>query len=234
MDGLLQFARGPLFAATFTFMIAGLVRHIFLESTQLYQSVKRLSDRRISVGGNLRQLLGWLFPVNRIHRLRPLLSVASFSFHVGLLIVPVFLVSHIDLWRGVLGFGWPGISIFIADVLTLVTIVAGIVLFCMRVFDTGARSLSSAMDYVLIAILLIPFVSGFMACHPSVNPLSYKLTMLIHILSADVVFILIPTTKLAHCVLFMFDRFSSDVFWRMPVGAGDKVAHELHGEEARV
>ena len=105
---------------------------------------------------------------------------------------------------------------FIADVLTLVTITAGIVLFCVRAFETGSRSLSSGMDYLLIVILLIPFVSGFMACHPAVNPLSYKPMMLIHILSADVVFILIPTTKLAHCVLFMFDRFSSDIFWRMP------------------
>jgi len=38
----------------------------------------------------------------------------------------------------------------------------------------------------------------------------------------------------SRCALFLFDRFSSDIFWRMPAGAGDKVARELHGEEARV
>jgi nitrate reductase gamma subunit len=234
MEGLLHFARGPLFVATFTFMIAGLLRHIYLESTQLYSSVRRLSDRRISVGGNLRQLAAWLVPVNRLYRLRPLISLTSFVFHVGLLVVPVFLVSHVALWRGTLGFGWPALSMPAADILTLITIVTGIVLFCVRVFDTGARSLSSPMDYLLIVILVIPFASGYMACHPAVNPLPYNPMMLTHILSAEVVFVLIPTTKLSHCVLFVFDRFSSDVFWRMPIGAGDRVAHELHGEEARV
>ena len=234
MDGLLQFAKGPLFAATFTFMIVGLLRHIYLESTQLYRSVMRLADRRISIGGNLRQLAVWLLPVKRLYRLRPFLSLTSFIFHVGLLAVPVFLISHIDLWRGVLGFAWPGIPMAAADVLTLITIVAGIVLFCVRVFDTGARALSSPMDYALIAVLIVPFVSGFMACHPAVNPLPYNAMMLTHVLSANLIFVLVPTTKLAHCVLFVFDRFSSDVFWRMPVGAGERVAHELHGEEARV
>jgi hypothetical protein len=47
-------------------------------------------------------------------------------------------------------------------------------------------------------------------------------------------FVLLPTTKLSHAVLFIFDRFSSDVFWKMPEGAGDRVAEELYGEGRKV
>jgi hypothetical protein len=67
-----------------------------------------------------------------------------------------------------------------------------------------------------------------------VNPLSYNAMMLIHLLGAELVFVLLPTTKLSHCVLFPFLRVSSEIFWRMPPGSGDRVARELHGEETRV
>ena len=42
---------------------------------------------------------------------------------------------------------------------------------------------------------------------------------------------LMPFTKLSHAVLFPFERVSSDVYWRFPAGAGDRVAEALHGKE---
>ena len=57
--------------------------------------------------------------------------------------------------------------------------------------------------------------------------------MLIHLLSAELLFVLIPFTKLAHIVLFFFDRISG-LHWQLRPGAGDQVAEALYGEEARV
>jgi hypothetical protein len=57
--------------------------------------------------------------------------------------------------------------------------------------------------------------------------------MLVHILSAELLFISIPFTKLARIVLFFFDRISG-LHWQLQPGAGDKVAEVLYGEEARV
>ena len=234
MEHFLLFAKGPLFAVTFSFMVIGLIRVAFLQTTQLYECVGRLSDRKFNIVKNLKQFAGWLIPVNHIYHQRPIISIVSFTFHIGLLIVPIFLVNHIDLWRNMLGFGWPGISTVLADVLTLITIIAGVILFFARLFNAASQALSAAMDYFLLILLMVPFVSGFMAFHPAVNPLSYNAMILTHILSAELVFVLIPTTKLSHCVLFPFDRFSSEVFWKMPAGAGEAVARELHGEEARI
>jgi hypothetical protein len=45
--------------------------------------------------------------------------------------------------------------------------------------------------------------------------------------------VLVPFTKLAHVVLFAFDRISA-VHWQLTPGAGDKVAEALFGDEARV
>ena len=57
--------------------------------------------------------------------------------------------------------------------------------------------------------------------------------MLTHLLSAELLFVLVPFTKLAHVVLFFFDRISQ-VHWQLRPGAGNRVARALFGEEAKV
>ena len=92
-----------------------------------------------------------------------------------------------------------------------------------------SRELSSKTDYFLISAVLIPFITGFLASNPAWSPLPYESMMLLHVLSAELVFVLMPTTKLAHVVLFPFDRLSGDIFWRLVPGAGDRVAETLRG-----
>ena len=55
--------------------------------------------------------------------------------------------------------------------------------------------------------------------------------MLVHVLSGEIVLVMIPFTKLVHCVLIPFDWYSSGLFWQLRPGAGEDVARELHGEE---
>ncbi|MEJ2367722.1 MAG: hypothetical protein P8Z49_05090 [Acidobacteriota bacterium] len=57
--------------------------------------------------------------------------------------------------------------------------------------------------------------------------------MLLHILSAEALFVAIPFSKLAHMVLFPFDRLSQ-VHWQLKPGAGDRIAAALYGDEAQV
>ena len=234
MKEFLDFAKGPLFIGTFSFMVLGLLRRVISQWMQMRTSLKRLTNREIAVGANVKQSLAWLLPVKHLYRNRPFVSLMSFLFHVGLLLVPILLANHIDLWRRGLGIVWPGMSPGTADVLTVVTIVAALVLLGFRLFDRAGRTLSSSLDYFLLVAILLPFVSGFMAFHPAFNPLAYDAMLLIHVLSSELLFVLLPTTKLAHAALFIFDRFSSDVFWKMPAGAGDRVAQELYGEGRKV
>ena len=82
-------------------------------------------------------------------------------------------------------------------------------------------------------MVLLPFLFGFFAGHPSFNPFPWETAMLLHLLSAEALFIAIPFTKLAHIVLYLFDRLSA-VHWQLKPGAGDKVAEALFGKEAKV
>jgi len=183
---------------------------------------------------NLKLFIEWMLPVGHIYRNKPIMSICSFVFHIGLLIVPIFLLSHIDLWKRNIGISWPGIPMWLADILTISTLFCIAVLFVFRIINQSTRALSSGSDYLLLICVAIPFATGFMAVHPTFNLFTYNAVLLLHVLSSELIFIILPHSKLVHAVLFPFDRISSDIFWNMPSGAGEKIASELHGKEAKV
>lgn len=233
MNQWLEFARGPLFIASFSLMALGLARLVGLELFEMTRSWLRMRDRNIPWKQNLKTAAEWMVPVRAIGRSRPLMSVASFLFHVGLIVTPIFLAEHILLWRRGLGFGWPGLGPALADFLTLMTIVAGLYLLAARGFHPATRALSKFSDYALLIILLVPFVSGYLAMHPHLLFTRIETMLLVHILSGELVFVLLPFTKMAHVVMFPFNRVSSDFYWRFPADGPDRVAEALHGKEVK-
>lgn len=232
MEGLIDFARGPLFALTFGIMVLGLLRLVVI---QVYTLVKTKGRRLRNAPWRkiVRETLSWALPYRHLIRGARVFSLASFLSHIGLIVVPVFLADHIVLWERFLGFGLPAIGGLLADALTLGTIACMLVLLGCRLFVRRHRAVSRPIDYGLLLLLIIPFGAGFLAGHPGVNPFSWEAMMLVHLLSAEILFVLVPFTKLAHIVLFAFDRIS-EVHWQLRPGAGDRVAEALFGSEARV
>jgi len=232
MQQWIEFAKGPLFAFTFLIMILGLARLVVVQVVSLINGKgRRLRNapwRKILV-----EAASWVVPVKHLIPGTKVFSIISFLFHIGILAVPLFLADHIALWEKQFGVNLPQIGYGLADFLTLFTIASIIVLFGFRTFSQRLRSMSMRSDYVLLVLVLLPFASGFMAMHPRFNPVSWEVMMLIHLLSAELLFVLIPFTKLAHIVLFFFDRISG-IHWQLRPGAGDEVAKALYGEEARV
>jgi nitrate reductase gamma subunit len=232
MEQWIEFARGPLFALAFLVMVLGLARQVVI---QIYSLVirkgRRLQNapwRRIAADA-----VTWVIPVRHLIKGTIFFSIVSFLFHIGVILVPLFLADHVVLWEGLLGIKLPQLGQAAADALTLGTITCLVLLLGCRLFIPRLRSMSRPMDYLLLLVILLPFVAGFLASHPSVNPVSWQLAMLVHLLSAELLFVLVPFTKLAHVVLFVFDRISA-VHWQLRPGAGDKVAEALFGREARV
>jgi nitrate reductase gamma subunit len=232
MESWIEFAKGPLFAVTFLVMVLGLARHVLIQVVTLVRGkgrrLRAAPWRKIFA-----ESLGWAFPVKHLIKGTIVFSSASFIFHIGAILVPVFLADHIVLWEGLLGVDLPSIGRGIADVFTLLTIACLLVLLACRLLIGRLRAMSRRTDYVLLLLILVVFTAGFMASHPGVNFLPWSTAMLIHLLSAELLFVLVPFTKLAHIVLFAFDRMSA-LHWQLRPGAGDQVANALFGKEARV
>jgi len=229
MHDMLQFARGPLFRLAFLVMALGLLRLVILALWGIGQMIYRARDRNNPYSKVVKTTLTWLIPIQRLHRSRPWLSYSSFLFHVGLIVTPIFLLDHIHLWRASIGLSWPGIPKTIADALTLLVLASGILLIGMRIFNPYTRRVSGFLDYFLVLLILLIFSTGFIASRPY-NPIPYETSMLIHVLSADILLLLAPFTKIAHCVLFPLVRMTSELAWKFPPEAGKNATIQVHGE----
>jgi len=232
MEQWIEFAKGPLFALTFLIMVLGLIRLVIIQiytiSAGKGRKLRNTLWKKIII-----DTLSWVIPVRHLIPGTKIFSIVSFLCHIGIILVPLFLASHIVLWESFLKFDLPQIGFGLADFLTLFSIACLIILLGFRIFSSRLRAMSKTMDYILLINILIPFIAGYLALHPNINPFSWNTVMLIHILSAEILFVLIPFTKLAHIVLFIFDRISG-IHWQLRPGAGDRVAETLYGKEAKV
>lgn len=227
MEAWLDFGRGTLFRLAFALMALGLLRIFILTIVGVVESYRRNPDKILPWKEIGKQTLGWLAPVRRLWRQRPFYGTASLLFHVGLLAVPVFLAAHVLLWKRSAGIAWPAIPQTVADWLTLLVIATGVALFLGRAIPAAARALSRLQDYMWPLLLVVPFATGYVCSHAALSPKAYQAVMLLHVYAADLILILIPFTKIAHCVLAPLSQLVTGVAWKFPAGAGDRVAATL-------
>lgn len=234
MESWLDAAKGPLFRLCFAIMILGLIRIFLLDIWGAYKAYRKAGDKTMPWKLIFSRSMEWIFPVKRIGHNRPFYSVISILFHVGLLLVPLFLFAHVQLWKESLDVGWITLPYQWAFWLTLSTIFFALALFIGRLLNKSSSFISRKQDYFWPLILLIPFVTGFVCAHLSVHPQTYQTFMLIHVLSGDLIFVLIPFTKIAHCVLMPLSQVVCTIAWKFPPETDESVCATLNKKGAPV
>jgi nitrate reductase gamma subunit len=229
IESWIDLARGPLFRISLGILVLGLAYRFGVVLVQVVAAWRRAGDRRLPTGAVAAATLGWLLP-KRLLRARPLYSVASFSFHVGIILVPLFLVGHVALLRGYLPRDWPRLDPLLADVLTLVCVVALGSLLIGRTMSPTARALSKTQDVAIVAMLLLLVLSGFFASHPMLSPLGARTMLLVHMLVGNLALVLTPMTKIVHCVLYPLTQLVFELGWHFPAETGEHVAVALNKE----
>ncbi|MCL5991980.1 MAG: hypothetical protein M1419_07755 [Bacteroidetes bacterium] len=231
MEELLDIAKGPLFRFSFAIMILGLIRVFVLSLINGCEAKKKAKDKSIPKGYVRKMTFGFLFPL-RAFRVKPVYAFVSILFHIGLLITPIFLFDHALLFQNSIGISWIDLTLSkqLADWLTILTIITGIILLLIRLSSKTSRFISRNQDYLWPLLLLIPFISGLVCAQFTVEPDVYNIFMLIHILSGCLIFILMPFTKIAHCILLPLSQWITARAWKFPPDAGEKVYIDLGKE----
>jgi nitrate reductase gamma subunit len=233
MEALIDWARGPAFAFALAFMLAGMLRHMLVTLWEMRKTMRRAGDKSLAYGPALKATLRWLFPLGKL-RHQFLFTLSSLLFHVAILVVPLFLAGHIALWARGTGLSWPAIPGSLADILTVIAVVAGVALVVQRLAARATRALSRLQDYALPLLVALPFASGFFLVHPNLNPFSFSATLLVHIMSANLILVLMPITKLTHAVLLPSAQLVSEMGWRWPADAGTRVGIALDKQDEPV
>ncbi len=232
MEAFIEFGRGPFFRFAVAVAIFGLLRHLILTIIGLRRVRAMAGDKSFSPGRIFIQTLSRLNPLRYFFGNRAVYSILSAVFHVGLILVPIFYLGHIRLWRQGIGLSWPALPGSIADILTLITIVTAGLLLVGRALARTSRLMSRPQDWLLPPLILVAFLTGYFLAHPTKNPLSLETAMVLHVWVANLLLLLTPFTKIAHCALLPLSQFVAEMSWRMVPGAGHDVDKTL-GKEGK-
>ena len=187
-----------------TLSIIGLALFVlFIQFVNLYR-ISRSKDAVVydnwSWRWALRSIFRWLIPFGtESMKSHPFVTLAYFSLHFAIFAI---LLSHIFLWRHPINAGWWSGSDRIAGASTLIFIASFLFIVIRRMVAPEVRIITTIGDYLLLALVVAIFISGYMAY----VGLNYKNLLIFHILLGELLIILIPFTRLGHMILFFFTR----------------------------
>ncbi len=203
MHSLYQILSGPLLWLTFILFVGGSLYRL----GQLFLLVRKKERFMLSywnLNHSLRSLLRWSTPfATTSMRLNPVMTAVTFTFHISLLLVPLFLSSHIVLWEESWNVQWWALPEGVAEIMSLAVVAASVFFLVRRLIRKEVRYLTSASDFVLLAIVAAPFVTGLYCLYQWPG---YAIANLVHIFSGEVMLVAIPFTRLSHMFLAVFSR----------------------------
>ena len=203
MNAFIDFIMGPMVWIAFLIFILGLIVKFVL-------IIKDVNARESYVYSyltwkhSLRSIFAWLTPfLPQSTKQSPVFYLISYIFHLLLFIVPIFLMSHIVLINEAFQVSWIALDDSVADILTVVVILALVFFTIRRQTVPEVKYLTSSKDYLLIFIVALPFITGFLAYHQF---FLYRWVAIAHVISGEIMLILIPFSRFSHMIVAPLTR----------------------------
>ncbi len=197
---LLNWARGPGLVGASFIMVFGIILRLF-EIFSLGKAKEYAEVRSSGAMGGIKTIIQRSIPEPRYWRY----IGAAYLFHVGLFVVIFFFMPHILMFESVLGFSWPALPNFIIDIFSVLTIGGMIYTLMSRFTNPSRRIMTVFSDYLVWAVTFLPVITGYMTFHRFVG--DYTCMLAIHILSVELLMIVLPFSKLSHSFSFAISRW---------------------------
>jgi nitrate reductase gamma subunit len=203
MDTLYIFVSGPLAWVAFIIFFGGSLFRLISLIILVHRKEKFIYSY-MSLKYSLRSILHWSTPFATDNmRKHPALTMVAFAFHICLLLTPIFLLAHVTLIDESWNVSWWTLPEGATQIMTLI-VIAGCVFFLVRrLVSPEVNYVTSASDYIMLAIIAAPFVTGFLAYY---QWFEYQIFMLLHVLSGEVMLVAIPFTRLSHMLFAPLTR----------------------------
>ena len=185
--GVKLFLEGPLLTAVFVLLSAGILFRIGLFIAATVK--KGRQGVQITVPGAVGRLM---LPFHKALQKRPFYSVLRYLFHICLFVVPIWLAGHVTvLEMSSLGWSWAALPDGVADAMTLFVIVMCIVFAVRRLASPAVRNRSTFFDGIFLLICLLPFLSGYLLAHGTLDSVPFFRTHLfvLHLVASCVMLV---------------------------------------------
>jgi len=212
---LLNWVRGAgLQLAVFIFLLGTVWR--LIEIYSLGRKPDLAEARHVSGASGWHTLWRRSIPIPGMMQRAGLTYIAGYGFHIGLAAVVLLFAPHIRLIHDLTGLSWPALPSPFVDLLAVMTLVAMLVVLAERLRQPVKRFLSTFEDWLTWAVIFLPVLTGYLAARHLLLP--YTLTLSLHILSVEMLLVLLPFTKLFHAFTVWPSRwFNGDAHGRKGV-----------------
>ncbi len=210
-DQILYIVQGPIVWIAFMIFVAGIIGQTFRLSRMIRKNQPlRISDSAKTVKNKKKERWQrWMHHIGQVKTTMigtsPFLTTVSIIFHICLFITPIFLMGHNVLLKAAIGLSLPSFSEPVSDILTLIVLFCGLFFLLRRLLLRRVRIITTPYDILLLLVVVFPFFTGFLAHHHLL--LNYKLMIMLHIISGELILIMIPFSKFFHMIFFFFGRF---------------------------
>ncbi|MCF8052048.1 MAG: respiratory nitrate reductase subunit gamma [Desulfobacterales bacterium] len=203
MHSVYSFVTGPMVWVAFGVFVAGCLFRLVVLLSQVSRKEPFIFSY-MNLKWSLRSIGHWIVPFATVNwRRHPVLTVVTFVFHICLFLVPIFLLSHIVLVDEAWSISWAALPDGLADALTLTVIACCLFFLVRRIRSPEVKFVTYPSDYVILAIVAAPFVTGFLAYH---QWFGYPVMFILHVIAGEIMLIAIPFTRLSHMLFAVFTR----------------------------
>ncbi len=203
MHSLYNFVSGPLAWLAFIIFFGGSLYRLITLFILVHKK-ERFIYSYISLKYSLRSILHWSMPfATENMRRHPLFTIVTFEFHICLVLTPLFLLAHITMIDESWNLSWWNLPEGITQVMTVIVIASCAFFLIRRLVSPEVQYVTSASDYVILSIVDAPFITGFLAYY---QWLGYQTFVILHILSAEIMLVAIPFTRLSHMLFAPLTR----------------------------
>lgn len=201
---LLDWARGPgLNLATFIFVLGIALR--LIEIVYIGRKPNLAPARGSALAQGLKTIFTRSAPAPGMVARAPAIHIGGWVFHMGFIVTVLFYSAHmrvLDDWFYLPWSRWPRDTIALV---ALATMAALLVLLVTRILHPVRRNISTVGDYAVWALTFAPLVTGYLSAHDlTAVPALMKA---LHILSAEMLMVAFPFTKLMHGVTTFMARY---------------------------
>lgn len=167
---------------------------------------KDLSAPRHAAGASgLNTVFRRSLPPEGMLKTSPVTYLGGYIFHIGLAIVVFLFAPHIKLIQSLTGLSWPGLPSQFVDLVAIITIAAMVVVLVDRINKPVKRYLSTFEDWFTWLVTFLPLLTGWLAVRHLLFP--YTTMLALHILSVEILLVVLPFTKLFHAFTVFGSRW---------------------------
>ncbi|MHB1216092.1 MAG: hypothetical protein ACYCY9_14015 [Thiobacillus sp.] len=200
----LSWVRGPGLNIAVGIFLLGVLWRLF-EVYSLGRKKDLSAPRHTPGASGLHTVFRRSLPPPGMLKTSPVSYIAGYIFHLGLAVVVFLFAPHILLIKDFTGLSWPALPSQFIDLTAVVTMVAMLVMLFDRILKPVKRFLSTFEDWFTWTVTFLPVLTGWMAVQHLLLP--YTTMLALHILSAEILLVVLPFSKLLHTFTLFGSRW---------------------------